>query len=181
MLAYPATLVAAALIWRADASFSRRVGAIAATAVVLFALWSSLKADGGTEISSLWTSRPISPGAIALERARARFHPDARRVTYMVLGSNSEGGHAAFLGREFDLTCRYFHLYVFSQPKQFDETFACAERESPMFILVTLGFFEPYGDFPEWNAFVSSARQLLDERYEFVEQEHPGVQVWKHR
>lgn len=181
LLAYPATLVAGALIWRADATFGRRVGATAATAVVLFALWSSLKADGGREISSLWTSPPISPGAIALERARERFDPDARRVTYMVLGSNSEGGHAAFLDREFDLRCRYFHLYSFSLPEQFDETLACARRESPMFILVTLGFLAPAGDVPEWNAFVSSARQILDERYELVEEEHPGVQVWKLR
>ena len=181
LLAYPATLVAGTLIWRADATFGRRAGAAGAAAVVLFALLSSLKVEGGMEVSSLWTKAPISPGAIALERARERFDPDARRVTYMVLGSNSEGGHAAFVGDEFDLRCRYFHLYFFSLPEQFDETLACAERESPLFVLVTLGFFEPAGDLPEWNAFVSSARQILDERYELVEQEHPGVQVWKLR
>ncbi len=124
---------------------------------------------------------PVSPGAIALERARERFQPDARRVTYMVLGSNSEGGHAAFIDRKFDLACRYFHLYFFSRSEQFDDTLACAARESPTFVLVTLGFFEPAGDVPEWNAFVQRSRRLLEARYELVEREHPGVQVWKRR
>ena len=183
LLAYPATLVAGTLIWRIDAAFGRRAGAIAATAVVLFALWSSLKVPGGTQISSGWTTdvRPITGAAIALERAHQRFDPGARRVSYMVFGSNSENGHAAFLGREFDLTCRYFHLYLFSQPKQFDETLACAERERPTFILVTLGFYDPPSGVPEWDAFRSSARRILDERYELVETEHPGFQVWKLR
>ena len=181
LLAYPATLVVSALIWRTDQLWGPRVGAVAATAVVLFSLWSSLKADGGTEVSSLWSARPISAGAIALERARARFHPEARRIDYMVLGSNSENGHAAFLGPEFDLSCRYFHLYFFSRPEQFDETLACARRETPMYVLVTLGFFEPAGHVPHWNAFVASSRQLLESRYELVEEEHPGFQVWKLR
>lgn len=181
LLALPATLVAGALIWRADASFGRAAGTIAATAVVLFAAWSSVKPVGGTDVSSLWTGRAISPGAIALERARVHFFPDARRITYMALGSNSEGGHAAFIRPEFDLSCRYFHLYYFSIPAQFDETLACAERESPLFVLVTLGFFEPAGDVPDWNAFVRRSRLLLERRYEFVEEEYPGVQVWKRR
>ena len=181
LLACPATLVAASLIWRADASFGRRSGAVAATLVTLFAGWSTLKADGSRDVSPLWTGHAVSPGAIALERARERFQPDARRVTYMVLGSNSEGGHAAFIGREFDLACRYFNLYCFSRSEQFDDTLACAARESPTFVLVTLGFFEPAGDVPEWNAFVLRSRRVLEARYELVEREHPGVQVWKRR
>ena len=181
LLACPATLVAASLIWRADASFGRRSGAIAATIVTLFAGWSTLKADASRDLSPVWTARVISPGAIALERARERFQPDARHVTYMVLGSNSEGGHAAFIGPEFDLACRYFNLYFFSRGEQFDDTLACAARESPTFVLVTLGFFEPAGDVPEWNAFVRRSRRFLEARYELVEREHPGVQVWKRR
>jgi hypothetical protein len=182
LLAYPATLFVTALIWRVDAVWGRSWSVVAASAVALFALWSSLKAPAGTEVSSLWTTRPISPGAIALERARARFDADDRPVEYMVLGSNSEGGHAAFLERgAFDLRCRFFHLYTFSLPAQFAETLRCLERERPMFVLVTLGFFEPYGDFPEWNAFVERAKALLEERYELVEEEHPGVQVWRLR
>ena len=51
----------------------------------------------------------------------------------------------------------------------------------PTFVLVTLGFFEPVGNVPGWNGFVQRARRLLEERYELVEREHPGVQVWKRR
>lgn len=181
LLAYPATLVAATLIWRADVSSGRRSGAVAATVVVLFSFWTTFKWDTSRDLSPLWSSRPISPGAIALERARGRFEPDAPRITYMVLGSNSEGGHAAFIGREFDLVCRYFQLYPFSTSEQFDETSACAARKRPTFVLVTLGFFEPMGDAPKWDAFVRRSKRLLQAHYELVEREHPGVQVWKLR
>lgn len=99
----------------------------------------------------------------------------------MVFGSNSEGGHAAFIDRSFDLRCRFFHLYLFSLEEQYDETIACAERQRPDFVLVTLGFFEPYGDYPEWNAFVERARRFLEGSYELVEEEHPGVSVWRLR
>jgi len=181
LLAYPATLVAATLIWRADASFGRTSGAIAATVVLSFAVWTTFKWDNSRDLSPLWSQDPISPGAIALERARERFEPGAPHVRYMVLGSNSEGGHAAFIGREFDLTCRYFQLYPFSTSEQFDETSACAARERPTYVLVTLGFFEPMGYAPRWDAFVRRSRRLLDAHYELVETEHPGVQVWKRR
>lgn len=181
LLAYPATLVVGTLIWRVDAAFGRRAGAIAATAFVLFALWSSLKAPGGTGISRGWTTdvRPITGAAFALERARERFRPDSRPVTYMVFGSNSENGHASFLADQFHLTCRYFHLYHFSRREQFDETLDCARRARPEFILVTLGFNDPPVAFPEWNAFVSSAKQILHKRYELVETENPGFEVWR--
>lgn len=181
LLAYPVTLVSCALVWRAGAMLGRRWSLVAAGGVALFALWTSLKVAEGRDVSSLWTSPVISPGAIALERARGRFLPDERRVGYMVFGSNSEGGHAAFIDDSFDLECRYFHLYLFSVQAQFDETSSCAERQRPAFVLVTLGFFEPYGDYPTWNAFVMRARLLLDRRYELVEEEYPGVQVWKLR
>ena len=181
LLAYPATLVATTLIWRVDVAFGRRAGAIAGSAFVLFALWSSLKAPAGTGISSGWTTdvRPITGAAFALERARERFRPDSRPVTYMVFGSNSENGHASFLADQFDLTCRYFHLYYFSRREQFDETLDCARRARPEFILVTLGFNDPPNAFPEWNEFVSSAKQILQERYELVETENPGFEVWR--
>jgi hypothetical protein len=181
LLAYPATIVAVALVWRADELRGGRWSLIVAGCFVVFAVWSSLKVAAGTEISSLWTSRPISPGAIALERARARFAADEQFVGYMVLGSTSEGGHAAFIERgAFDLRCRFFQLYDFSLDEQFDETVECGERERPRFVLVTLGF-QPYAGASAWNAFVVRARRLLDERYELVEEEHPGVQVWKLR
>ncbi len=181
VLAYPVTLITGALVWRTNAMLGRRWCAVAACGVVLFALWSSLKVAGGRDVSTLWTARPISPGAIALERARGRFIPTQRTVGYMVIGSNSEGGHAAFIDDSFDLECRYFHLYLFSVREQFDETLSCAERERPTFVLVTLGFFDEYGDVPAWNAFVAGAKRLLDRRYEYVEEEYPGVQVWKLR
>ena len=181
LLAYPATLIAAALIWRVDSMLGARWGAVAAAGVATFAVWPAVKAPAGTEVSSLWTARPISPGAIALERARARFASTDREIGYMVFGSNSEGGHAAFIDRSFDLRCRFFHLYLFSLEEQYDETIACAERQRPDFVLVTLGFFEPYGDYPEWNAFVERARRFLEGSYELVEEEHPGVSVWRLR
>jgi hypothetical protein len=178
LLAYPATLIATALIWRAHAFIGRWGGALAATAVALFALWSSVKASGGTEVSTWWTSNPISPGAVALAHARDRYRPGARTVDYMVLGSNSENGHAAFLGPGFDLTCRYFHLYAFSRREQFDETRACAEREKPTFVLVTLGFYDPPYGVPAWDEFIASSKRLLAEHYRLVEEEPPGFQVW---
>ena len=162
LLAYPATLVAAALIWRVDALFGWRAGAIAATVVAAFACWTTFKAPVSRDVSPLWTGTAVSPGAIALERARTRFQPEAPRVEYMVLGSNSEGGHAAFIDPSFELACRYFHLYLFSRSEQFEDTLACAARESPTFVLVTLGFFEPAGNVPEWNGFVLRARRLLE-------------------
>ena len=179
LLAYPATLMTATLIWRTDASLGGRWGALVASGAAVFALWSSLKVQYGTDVSHMWTSPAISPGGIALERARARFEPDEPSIDYMVFGSNSEGGHAAFIDEAFDLRCRYFHLYTFSLQEQFDETLECAERERPTFVLVTLGFFEPYGDFPEWNAFRAKARRFLKRDYKLVEREHPGVQVWR--
>jgi hypothetical protein len=181
LLAYPATLMTATLVWRTNEALGGRWAVLAASGAALFALWSTLKVQYGTDVSSLWTSPAISPGGIALERARTRFAPDERSIGYMVFGSNSEGGHAAFIDDAFDLRCRYFHLYTFSLPEHFDETLECAERERPPFVLVTLGFFEPYGDHPEWNAFVAGARRFLEADYELVEREYPGVQVWKLR
>ena len=178
LLAYPAACIAAALISVADHELGRRAGAVAAAVFVGFALWTTAKHDGGLEVSSAWTSTPISAGAIALERARLRFDPNVGRVTYAVLGSNSENGHAAFIGEEFDLACRWFQLYPFNQPEQFDETLRCVEREEPQFVLVTLGFSETGADESPWAEFVSSSKRLLHERYELVEQEHPGFEVW---
>lgn len=181
LLAYPATLMTAAIIWRTSEALDGRWGMLAASGAVVFALWSSLKVQYGTDVSSLWTAPAISPGGIALERARARFAPGERAIGYMVFGSNSEGGHAAFIDEAFDLRCRFFHLYTFSLPEQYDETMECGERERPPFVLVTLGFFEPYGDYPEWNAFRAAARRFLERDYELVEREYPGVQVWRLR
>ena len=179
VLAYPATCIAAALISFAADGLGRRVGAMVAVTFVLFAVWTSAKNDGGLEVSRAWTSTPISAGAVALERARVHLDPGAERITYAVLGSNSENGHAAFIGSEFDLVCRWFQLYPFNMPEQFDETLACAEREGPRFVLVTLGFFETRADGSPWAEFVSKSKRLLRDRYELVEEEHPGFQVWR--
>ena len=180
LLAYPATLVAGVLIWRIHGLLGRRAGEVAAAVVVIFALWSSLKADAATDVSSVWrTSRPHSGGAIVLERAR---DPGAPATPYMVFGSNSENGHAAFLEEEFDLRCRYFHLYDFSRSEQFDETLECARREQPELVLVTLGFFDERSQEPtRWGAFVRAARQFLRTGYDEVDEEHPGFEAWKRR
>jgi hypothetical protein len=179
MLAYPATLIGAAILAVLSTTRWSKLGAIGACAFVAFALWSSLKNPGGLEISTAWRTKPISAGAIALERARKRFDPQAQRVPYMVFGSNSENGHAAFIGHQFDLVCRWFQLYPFSSPDQFDETSRCARRQRPEFVLVTLGYFDTPDDGSAWAEFVANTRTFLDDGYKLVEEEAPGFQVWR--
>jgi hypothetical protein len=179
MLAYPATLIGATILTVISSTRWSKLVPIGACAFVVFALWSSLKNPGGLEISTAWRTKPISAGAIALERARTRLDPRAKRLTYMVFGSNSENGHAAFIGHQFDLVCRWFQLYPFSSPVQFDETSKCAKREKPEFVLVTLGFFDTPADGSRWAAFVADSRDFLDHGYKLVEEEAPGFQVWR--
>ena len=99
----------------------------------------------------------------------------------MVFGSNSENGHAAFIGEEFDLSCRWFQLYPESLPEQLEETRECARREKPKLVLVTLGFFDDPPTTPEWASFVSSAREFLREGYRVAGEEHPGFRAWARR
>jgi hypothetical protein len=181
MLAYPAAFVAATLISVVASSFGRRAGAVAAAVCVLFALWSSVKNEDRLDVSPAWTTTPHSGGAVALEDARKRFFAGSERVSYMVFGGNSENAHAAFIGEGFDLVCRWFHLYPVSLDEQFEETRECSEREDPMLILITLGFFDERAAPPAWKAFVADARHLLDAEYGLVETEHPGFQVFKRR
>lgn len=181
MLAYPAALMATTGVSVVALRFGGRAGMATAAAFVLFALWASVKNEERIDLSPAWRNTPHSGGAVALERARARYHALDERVTYMVFGGNSENGHAAFIGDEFDLACRWFHIYPESLEKHFEETRDCYEREDPELILVTLGFFDSRTTPPEWGAFVSSARRLLDTRYELVETEHPGFEVWRRR
>ncbi len=181
MLAYPAVLIAATGISVVALLLGRRAGAIAAVACVVFALWSSVKNEDRIDVSSAWTTTPHSGGAVALERARVRLHAGDDKVSYIVFGGNSENAHAAFIGDELDLVCRWFHIYPQSLEKYFEETVQCFEREDPDLVLVTLGFFDDRAEPPEWAAFVSSARRFLDTRYELVETEHPGFEVWKRR
>ena len=169
MLAYPAALIAATLIYVVAISFGQRAGAAAAAACVLFALWSSMKNEDRVRVSPAWTSAPISASAEALEKARVRFYKRFDRVTYMAFGGNSENAHAVFISHKFDLVCRWFHLYPYSTDDQLDETTDCSRREHPMLILVTLGFFDSR-EGGSWQAFVSNARRLLDSRYELVEE-----------
>ena len=115
VLAYPATCIAAALI-----SSLPRAGT---------AGWS----DGCGDVRALrrldvgkerrrpgdvcWTSSPISRrggGAGALVCASTRA---PGKITYAVLGSNSENGHAAFIGSEFDLVCAMVQLYPFQHAR----------------------------------------------------------------
>lgn len=182
MLAYPAAFVGATLISVVSSTAGGKAGIAAAGACVVFALWSSVKHEDRVEVSPAWRDTPISAGAIGLEKARARFFDGSEEVGYMVFGGNSENAHAAFIGDEFELVCRWFHLYPNSLDRQFDETIACGRRERPELVLVTLGFFDERTAEPtRWGSFVSRARRLLDSRYEKVGEEHPGFQVWKRR
>jgi len=181
MLAYPIVLIAATGVSAVALLFGRRAGAIAAAACTVFALWSSVKNEDRIDISSAWTTAPHSGGAVALERARMRFHAGDDKVAYIVFGGNSENAHAVFIGDELDLVCRWFHIYPQSLTKYFEETVECFGREDPDLVLVTLGFFDSRLAPPEWAAFVASARRFLDTRYELVETEHPGFEVWRQK
>jgi hypothetical protein len=182
MLAYPAALIGATLISVASSAAGARVGVAAAVACVAFALWSVGKHEERLEVSPAWRTTPISPGAVALEKARARYFDGSDPVSYMVFGGNSENAHAAFLDDGFELSCRWFHLYPNSLDRQFEETLACGRREAPMLVLITLGFFDARSEEPtRWGSFVTDARRLLENGYEKVGEEHPGFEVWKRR
>jgi hypothetical protein len=149
---------------------------------VAFALWSSVKNEDGFSVFRTWNTTPISVGADLLDDARARFYSDEERVTYMVFGGNSENAHAVFVEDGFDLSCRWFHLAPVSLDRQFEETLSCGRRESPMLVLVSLGFFDERSiSESRWGSFVRGAREFLDENYEKVAEAHPGFQVWKRR
>lgn len=179
MLAYPAALIVATIVSVVALRLGRRAGAIVAAACVVFALWSSVKNETRIDVADAWTtSTPISAGAVALERARMRFHADDERVSYVAFGGNSENAHAVFIADELELVCRWFHLYPESLESHFEETLDCVNREDPALILVTLGFFDSRRDVPAWGEFVGSVRRLLESRYERVETEHPGFEVW---
>src|SRR5918999_4888545 len=174
MLAYPAALIAATLVSVAAGMFGSRAAVAVAAVTITFALWSSLKNEDPLQVSRAWTSTPISAGADALEKARARYYPSSETVPYMVFGGNSENGHAAFLDEEFELTCRWFHLAPISLDWQFEETLECARRERPLLVLISLGFFdERQRLYPRWGGFVRGARRFLTADYEKVGEEHP--------
>ena len=180
MLAYPAALGAATLVF-AGRSLWRPLGAAAAAAFVLFALWSSLKHEDLSKLTiRTWTTAPLSTPGLALEDTRARSFPNADRVTYAVLGRNTEDGHAAFVDSAMDLRCRYFHQYPFYRQGQLEETLDCVEREDPRLVLVTTSFYDPMPGQPEWEAFVADARALLASRYELVTAVGMS-QVWRRR
>lgn len=180
MLAYPAAFVAATLISVVALRLGPRAGAVAAVFCVAFALWASVKNEDRIDVADPWTTpTPHSGGAVALERARVRLHEGDDRVSYAAFGGNSENAHAVFLPDELELVCRWFHLYPESLEAHYGETLACVNREDPELILVTLGFFDSRTEgAPAWSRFVGSARRLLESRYERVEREHPGFEVW---
>jgi hypothetical protein len=181
MLAYAAALGAAALISATTRWFGERAGVAAAVACVAFASWSSLKHEDFSNFSLRpWSTPPASTPARALEEYRIASLQGVERVPYMVFGRNTEDGHAAFIGNEFSLQCRWFHQYPFYRDEQFSETLACARMRRPMLVLVTRSFYDPMPDEPRWESFVAAARQFLDERYELVS-ELGMSQVWRRR
>ena len=180
MLAYPATLMAATLVAAVVAKLGARAGAVGAAVCVAFALWSSVKNEDGLHVRRTWDVTPISVGADLLNGARARYYPDARHVSYIAFGGNSENAHAVFIEDGFDLSCRWFQLYPVSLDHQLRETLECARREKPALVLITLGFFDERSvSDPRWGAFVHGACTFLDEDYEKVSEAYPGFEVWK--
>jgi hypothetical protein len=181
MLAYAAALAAATVVAAASRSLGTWAGLAVAAACVVFAAWSSLKhEDIGNLSLQAWSSAQASTPGAALEDTRVRFFGKAERVPYMVFGRNTEDGHAAFVGDQLSLECRWFHQYPFYREEQFSEILECARRRRPMLVLVTQSFYDPMPDQPRWEAFVSRARRLLEARYEIVT-ELGMSQVWKHR
>ena len=176
LLAYPATLVAAALIWRVDALFGWRAGAVAATLVAAFACWTTLKADASRDVSPLWTGPAISPGAIALERARDA--PPARRPgasTTSCSGRTARAATPRSSTRASICACRYFHLYLFSRDASSSRTRwhvrrASARRSSSS----RSASSSRSGTSRGGSGFVQRARRLLEERYDLVETRASG-------
>lgn len=178
LLALPGALVAALAVSVA-AGYRRQVGAVAGAALVAFASWAVLKQEiDERPYGKAWSSARSSVGADLLEAARERFHADDDRVTYMVLGSNSENAHAVFIDRAFDLECRWFHLYPNNTPEQLRETSACGREEMPELVLVTVGFYEPRGGTDAWDEFVADSKHLLASSYELLA-EQDDFQVWR--
>jgi hypothetical protein len=178
-LAYPAALMAASAISMAAAWLGRGTAAAGAIACVAFAGWASMGEELRAGLSTrAWSAEPFAEPAAALDDARESY-PARDRITYMVFGGNSENAHAAFISDDFDLSCRWFHLYPFSVQEQFEETIECLERERPLLVLVTLNFVDSGFPYPEWGMFVSRARRLLMQRYRLVREVHPGFEIWK--
>jgi hypothetical protein len=179
LLAYPAALGTATVVV-ALGSVWRPLGALAASACVVFAAWSSLKHEDLSQLSlRAWTAEPVSTPGLALESTRARWFGEAHRVTYAVFGRNTEDGHAAFVDETMDLRCRYFRQYPFYRERQLDETIDCVRGERPMLVLVTTSFYDPISD-DAWETFVARARALLRSRYALVTEEGMS-QVWRRR
>ncbi len=180
MLSYPLALGAATLVLGME-GIARPLGAITAAVCVVFALWSSLKLEDLSNLTMhTWTTKPPSTPGLTLESARRQAVPGAGRVTYAVLGRNTEDGHAAYVDSEMDLSCRYFHQYPFYRQGQLEETMDCLRRERPTLVLVTTSLYDPMPGEPEWASFVSNARALLASRYQLVK-EAGMSQVWKRR
>jgi len=180
MLAFPFALGAATFV-AAASTFGRRAGPVAAAALVAFAAWSSLKhEDLGNPTLDQWTASQLSVPGEALERTRAGSFADGERVPYAVFGRNTEDGHAAFVGGELELACRWFHQYPFYRDEELSETLDCARTEEPMLVLVTQSFYDAMPNEPRWETFVADTRQLLAARYELVT-ELGMSQVWKRR
>ena len=146
---------------------------------MLFAFWTSVKNEAAWSLARLDLDADQRGSDSARACPCSASTPNVRRVTYVVLGSNSENGHAAFIARSSISPADGSSSIPSTGREQFDETLACVEREEPRFVLVTLGFFETGADGSPWAEFVSRSRRLLQERYELVEEEHPGFQVWR--
>jgi hypothetical protein len=181
MLALAATLVAALLISAACVVRGRRAGVIVAVLLVALGFWGSMKQEKGAwPPGKAWSSARSSVGADLLENARLRYYGSSDRVPYAVLGSNSENAHAVFIDDTFDLECRWFHLYPNNAPEHLEETLDCVRETRPDLVLVTVGFFEPRGEVPDWNGFVAGARDLLESEYAKVA-DQDMFQVWRRR
>ncbi|MCZ7589022.1 MAG: hypothetical protein M5U27_09260 [Gaiella sp.] len=180
MLAYPAALGAAMLVLVAKHVW-KPFAALAAAGFVVFAVRSSLELEDLSRwTTGAWTTAPVSTPGHTLESARLVAFPGSERVTYAVLGRNTEDGHAAFVDGTMDLRCRYFHQYPFYRQDQLDETIDCVRHEEPMLVLVTTSLYDPMRGQPRWEAFVAEARAVLASRYRLVS-EAGMSQVWKRR
>jgi hypothetical protein len=118
-----------------------------------------------------------------LDEAAASGYGAAAEVTYARLGENNDDGHAAFIRPAFELACPVFHQYAFSA--NLDDTLACLRDRLPDLVLVGPFFTAANSSTSQnWDAFVSAARRLLEDRYvESLTMPDRGgtVEVWRRR
>ncbi len=194
-VALPGALVACLIVCLLEGRVRRTSLRIASFAVAgilcLFAFGGVSMPGGGSDDShyplSDWFSTPESATAAALEEAAGDALSASHTVTYARLGTNTDGGHAAFLGDGFKLICPLFHQYSFSN--NLEEAEACIRQRRPELIVVDSYFAAKHKPASRsWDDFVARSLTFLHDDYRLVvsragaDAEYGGhIEVWQRR